>query len=98
MNDIYINYWNPYQNYFLPTFKLKKKVRVGAKVKKEYDEPITPYERLIESSHISEDQKRGLIEQKRKLNPFELVKGRDKKLSEFFKLLNLYNKQRKKHE
>ena len=95
MNDIYINCWNPYQNYFLPSFKLKKKTRVGAKIKKEYDEPITPYERLITSSHISEKQKTALIKQKAKLNPFELVKDREKKLSQFFRLLNLYNKQRK---
>ena len=30
MNDIYINCWNPYQNYFMPSFKLKKKTRIGA--------------------------------------------------------------------
>ena len=95
MNDIYINYWNPYQNYFLPSFKLKKKTRIGAKIKKEYDEPMTPYERLIKSSYLSDEQKKALIEKKKKLNPFHLVKDREKKLSEFFKLLNLYNKQRK---
>ncbi len=98
MNDIYINCWNPYQNYFMPSFKLKKKTRIGAKIKKEYDEPMTPYKRLITSSHISEKQKEALIQKKKKLNPFKLVKAREKKLSEFFKLLNLYNKQRKNNE
>lgn len=98
MNDIYINYWNPLQNFFLPSFKLKKKIRIGAKIKKKYDEPITAYERLINSSQLSEEQKKVLIQQKEKLNPFKLVEGLEKKLAEFFKLLNLYNKQRKKNE
>lgn len=98
MNDIYINYWNPRQNFFSPSFKLKKKIRIGAKVKKTYDEPLTPYERLINSPHVSEEQKKVLIQQRKKLNPFELVEGLEKKLAEFFKLLNLYDKQRKKNE
>lgn len=95
MNEIYIRYWNPYQNYFLPSFKLKDKIRIGAKIKKQYDEPLTPYDRLINSKHVSEEEKEALREQKSKLNPFELVKARDRELSKFFKLLNEYNKQRK---
>ena len=41
MNEIYKNYWNPLQNFFLPTFKLKEKIRVGAKIKKKYGTPKT---------------------------------------------------------
>ena len=33
MNDIYTNYWNPLQNYFLPSFKLKDKIRMGGEDK-----------------------------------------------------------------
>ena len=39
MNDIYVNYWNPLQNYFLPSFKLKDKIRIGARIKKVYGTP-----------------------------------------------------------
>ena len=91
MNDIYINYWNPLQNYFLPSFKLKDKIRIGGRIKKVYGPPETPYQRLMESSHLSEEQKATLAERRRGLNPFELKRGLEKKLSDFFKLLNGYN-------
>jgi hypothetical protein len=34
MNDIYDNYWNPLQNFFLPCQKLLQKNRIGAKIVK----------------------------------------------------------------
>lgn len=94
MNEIYVDYWNPLQNFFLPTFKLKEKIRIGARIKKVYDKPVTPYQRLIESTSISEEQKNKLSEQKKSLNPFELKKGLEKKLSNFFKIVNEYNKEK----
>jgi len=36
----------PYVNFFMPTLKLQSKVRQGARVKKTFDPPLTPYERL----------------------------------------------------
>ena len=91
MNDIHINYWNPLQNYFLPSFKLKDKIRIGGRIKKIYGPPQTPYERLMESQHLTEEQKAALSGRKRGLNPFELKRRLEKKLSDFFKLLNEYN-------
>ena len=91
MNDIYINYWNPLQNFFLPTFKLKEKIRIGSKIQKKYDKPITPYQRLIEGNNLSNLQLNTLIKKKKSLNPFELKKGLEKKLSFFFKQLKVYN-------
>ena len=38
-----------YTNYFQPVMKLVSKERIGAKVKKTYDLPQTPYRRLLES-------------------------------------------------
>lgn len=87
MNDIYTNYWNPLQNYFLPTFKLKEKVRIGARIKKTYDKPKTPYTRLIESPHLSNKEKKDLRERKLKLNPFELKRNLELKLKEFFEIV-----------
>ncbi len=37
-----------YTNFFKPVMKLQAKRRVGSKVKKIYDEPKTPYQRLLE--------------------------------------------------
>jgi hypothetical protein len=39
----------PLLNYFLPTVKLIDKTRVGAKVRKVYDQPRNPYQRLLTS-------------------------------------------------
>jgi hypothetical protein len=47
MNEIYSQHWNPLHNFFLPSMKLKEKARIGAKVKKKYEIPKTPYERLM---------------------------------------------------
>jgi hypothetical protein len=46
-----------YVNFFQPSFKLKSKVRVGAKVKKQYHVPATPYERLLASDRITNECK-----------------------------------------
>jgi len=98
MNDIYINYWNPLQNYFLPSFKLKDKIRIGGRIKKIYEPPQTPYRRLMGSPYLTQEQKAVLAERRRGLNPFELKRGLEKKLSNFFKLLNMYNGRRGDHD
>ena len=87
MNEIYKNYWNPLQNFFLPTFKLKEKIRIGARIRKIYDRPKTPYQRLIESSHVTEEQKVRLRERKKKLDPFKLKRDLESNLKTFFILL-----------
>jgi len=51
-----------YGNFFLPTMKLKEKVRVGSKVKRIYDDPQTPYARTLASALVSEEDKAQLRE------------------------------------
>lgn len=46
-----------YVNFFLPVTKLKEKIRHGSKVKRVYDEPQTPYARVLASSDVSEEHK-----------------------------------------
>jgi len=84
MNDIYKTCWNPLQNFFLPTFKLKEKIRIGARIVKKFDRPQTPYDRLINSAHLTEEQKRKLRERKAELNPFHLKANLEAKLKIFF--------------
>jgi hypothetical protein len=43
-----------YVNFFQPSFKLKSKVREGAKVTKKYHVPATPYERLSCAKNMSD--------------------------------------------
>lgn len=61
-----------YTNYFQPVMKLKKKIRVGSKVKKRYDQPRTPYQRVLESSMVEKEYKKKLNQEYAKLNPAEL--------------------------
>ena len=42
-------------NFFQPSFKLADKVRDGAKVKKKYHPPATPYQRMLGDTRTSED-------------------------------------------
>lgn len=88
MNEIYRAYWNPLQNYFTPVLKLKTKERIGGRVKKIYDEPKSPFKRLLESSYVPEEEKIRLKDTFHTKNPIYLKKEMDKKLKEFFKLVD----------
>ena len=46
-----------YCNFFLPVAKLIDKSRVGSKTKKRYDDPLTPYARVLRSPDVSDERK-----------------------------------------
>jgi len=75
-----------YTNFFQPTMRLVEKKRVGAKVKKRYDQPITPFKRAIESPHISKHDKDKLKEEYDRLNPAELKRKITKLQNKLMKL------------
>lgn len=62
----------PHVNFFSPCMKLVAKERNGARVKKTYDSPRTPYARLVETSVLDQDQANELLEYKNSLNPCQL--------------------------
>ncbi len=88
MNEIYRAYWNPLQNYFTPVLKLVSKERIGGRIKKKYDKPKTPYKRLLESTYVTEKDKANLKDNHKTKNPIYLKREMDKKLKEFFKLVD----------
>lgn len=53
---------------------------------KVYDDPKTPYQRLIESTHLEDKELTKLQERFKILNPFELKKELDEKLKWFFRI------------
>ena len=55
--------------------------------------PATPYQRLLESKHISELKKQELTEIYNQLNPFELKKTIQKKLNVIFSMIHPENAQ-----
>jgi hypothetical protein len=71
MNDYYA-LLRQYSNFFLPQTKLIGKTRDGARVRKLYDIPKTPYRRLLESDCISECVRASLTEMYVSINPARL--------------------------
>ena len=88
MNEIYRAFWNPLHNCFTPVLKLIKKERIGGRVKKKYDEPKTPYKRLLENTFVPAKEKLRLTDVYRTKNPIYLKKELDKKLKELFNLVD----------
>lgn len=62
-----------YVNYFQPSFKLRERVREGAKVKKLYYPPATPCDRLLAHAQVEEKVKEALRKQHAQLDPVELL-------------------------
>jgi transposase InsO family protein len=62
----------PLLNFFMPTQKLKSKIRIGSKESKVYDAPRSPFQRLIESDELSQEVKDSLQSQIALYNPVEL--------------------------
>ena len=88
MNDIYRNEWSMLQNLFYPQMKLQSKLRVGAKYKKKYTPPMTPFERVLASPSVAPEIKEKLRQLEQNNNPFELRKIIETKLNIINKLLN----------
>ena len=65
-------YLRLYTNHFQPVMKMIEKTRVGSRVKKKYDRPRTPYQKVLDSSHVEEGRKEALAKEHLKLNPAEL--------------------------
>jgi len=74
LNELYAQL-RLYSNFFQPVMKLIAKERTGAKVKKTYDRPRTPYQRLLNSSALSKPAKHQLRTQYAALNPAELKRN-----------------------
>lgn len=87
VNDLYINAWQPYKNFFCPSMKLIEKVKINSKYRKKYDPPKTPYQRLLDYTGTSEDQKLLLKRKYATLNPFKLKKDIELKLKRIFYVL-----------
>ena len=74
LNELYRSEWNLYHNFFIPSVKLIDKKRNHSKIIKKYDQPKTPYQRVMEadSSIVPDAKKEQLRMLKESLNPFDL--------------------------
>ena len=71
LNEIY-GVLRLYKNFFLPTIKLASKTRVDGRIKRIYDVPRTPYERVMGSRQVDRKTKQELRRIYVTLNPAEL--------------------------
>src|SRR5437763_1180252 len=60
-------------NYFQPSFKLAGKAREGARVRKRYHLPATPYQRLLADARTSDEVRRSLEPVYATLDPVHLL-------------------------
>ena len=89
MNALYRNELRLWLNLFQPSAKLIKKVRVGSKLRRRYDLPCTPLDRLG-AGEADEGTVRtpvaALLKVRQGLDPFELSRQIDRKLQAIYAL------------
>jgi hypothetical protein len=88
MNDLYRNELRTLQNLFLPSMKLVNKERVGSKLKRRYDKPQTPLERVAACPQADPLRITELKKLRDATDPFALAKTIDQKLERIFQLAN----------
>jgi transposase InsO family protein len=88
LNDLYRNELRLWMNLYLPSVKLVKKVHVGSKLRRVYDAPQTPLERVAASWQANRVRVAELKDRMKSLNPFALAKAIDQKLERIYKLAN----------
>jgi hypothetical protein len=88
MNDLYRQELRLWLNLYLPSVKLVKKVRVGSKVRRVYDAPQTPLERVLASASVHSDQIAALKKLRASLDPFQLGKVIEGKIEGIYEMAN----------
>src|SRR5574342_715923 len=88
MNDLYRNEMRILQNLFLPSMKLVEKTRIGSKLKRRYDQPRTPLDRLINSSQADPLKIEKLKDLRLSIDPFALAKRIEQKLESIYLMAN----------
>jgi hypothetical protein len=85
LNGLY-GYLRLYVNFFQPVMKLIQKTRIGSRVRKKYDEPQTPYQRVLASTFVPVIRKEELRQQYAQLNPAALRRKIAKLQNKIFQL------------
>ncbi len=77
-----------FQNLFLPSVKLIRKERVGSRVRRRYDVPRTPLERVLACPEIRPEVAAHLQQQREGLDPFALARAIEQQLDRIYALAN----------
>ncbi len=84
LNSLYHNELRLFKNFFQPVMKLVSKERIEGKIKRKYDRPKTPYQRVMEADDIAKETKSALKRIYLSLNPAELKRGIVTKLNKLY--------------
>lgn len=87
LNDLYADV-RLLQNLFLPSVKLLEKRRVGSRLRRQYDAPQTPLDRLLAGGKGDVTKVQSLMRQRERLDPFALATRIDRQLERVFRLAN----------
>jgi hypothetical protein len=74
------------QNFFLPSVKLIRKERIGSRLRRRYDAPRTPLERVLASPGIAPATAAALRRQRDQLDPFALARAIERRLEKIYAL------------
>ena len=87
VNDLYERAWLPLRNHFTPVMKLVEKQRTGSKVRKKYDTPATPCDRLLACAKVSEEIRNQLRTTRAALDPMDLAADIEARLERIFAIV-----------
>ena len=86
MNDLYRNELRLMMNLFQPSVKLREKRRVGSRLRRRYDRPQTPLDRLLASGAGEAAKAVALQQLRERLDPFVLADTIERKLQHIYSL------------
>jgi len=88
INALYRNELRLFQNLFLPSVKLVRKERVGARLRRRYDTPRTPLERVLACADVDRATVAHLVTLRERLDPFALAATIERQLEAIYALAN----------
>jgi len=88
INDLFRNELRLMMNLFQPSVKLVRKTRVGSRLRRKYDRPQTPLDRLLASGAGDPEKLETLQRLRARLDPFVLAATIDRKLQQIYRLAN----------
>jgi len=86
INDLYEKELRLFQNLFLPSVKLAKKERIGSRLRRRYEAPQTPFQRVLASPGADAQRIAELQRRRETLDPFQLSVTIQAKLERIFAL------------
>ena len=89
MHALYAHELRLFQNLFLPSVKPVRKERIGSRLRRRYDAPRTPFERVLAGADLRPEVVAHLQRYREGLDPFALARAIDQQLERIHALASL---------